>query len=242
MIRLQTMIFKDEFETNIDNAMRDADILEKGCETLRNNENFKKFLKTVLDLGNQLAQGTAKGGASGFKLGSLNSFLSTKSNRGSDILTYVVQNILNQKPEILEFTKDFDGVIEAASKVSSENPVRDMTALKNKVISIKPQLEASESANPQDIGFITAFKAFYEESLPRVIEAEATAMSIKSYYIETAKFLGEDDDSLKKTTSEEFFGIIRDLVMNIKTVIKVYERKKKAEARKAIAAQKATKK
>jgi len=30
--------------------------------------------------------------------------------------------------------------------------------------------------------------------------------------------------------------------MNIKTVIKVYERKKKAEARKAIAAQKATKK
>ena len=55
-IRLKTLVFREEFETNLENAMKDIDIIEKASNTLRNSENFKKLLKSALDLGNRLNQ------------------------------------------------------------------------------------------------------------------------------------------------------------------------------------------
>ena len=71
----------------------------------------------------------------------------------------------------------------------------------------RPQLDASEKSSPPDTGFVTTFKKFYEESLPKITEAEITVVGNKTYYIESAKYLGEDDDSLKKKTSEVIYCI-----------------------------------
>ena len=52
--RLRTVILREEFEDRFAPAVRDVEIVEKGCLALKNNENFKRFLKLVLDLGNKM--------------------------------------------------------------------------------------------------------------------------------------------------------------------------------------------
>ena len=52
--RLRTVILQGEFDDRFNPAVRDIEILEKGCQALKNNENFKRFLKLVLDLGNKM--------------------------------------------------------------------------------------------------------------------------------------------------------------------------------------------
>lgn len=52
--RLRTVILREEFDERFSPAIRDIEIIEKACLALKNNENFKRFLKLVLDLGNKM--------------------------------------------------------------------------------------------------------------------------------------------------------------------------------------------
>ena len=56
IIRLKTNVFKDEFAPKMENSIKEAEIIRKSCDVLRNNLNFQKFLKIALDLGNSLNQ------------------------------------------------------------------------------------------------------------------------------------------------------------------------------------------
>lgn len=57
-------------------------------------------------------------------------------------------------------------------------------------------------SNPPDSGYLNCFQPFYDTAWPKVTTCEATANETKTLYVQTAKFLGEDDESLKKKTSE----------------------------------------
>lgn len=52
--RLRTVILREEFNERFDPVVRDIEIVEKACMSLKSNENFKRFLKLVLDLGNKM--------------------------------------------------------------------------------------------------------------------------------------------------------------------------------------------
>lgn len=52
--RLRTVILREEFDERFGPAVRDIEIIEKACLSLKNNDNFKRFLKLVLDLGNKM--------------------------------------------------------------------------------------------------------------------------------------------------------------------------------------------
>ena len=49
------------------------------------------------------------------------SFMNTKGNKpGTTVLTYLLGNVLKQKPEILDFAKEFD-VLGEASKINMDS-------------------------------------------------------------------------------------------------------------------------
>ena len=49
------------------------------------------------------------------------SFMNTKGNKpGTTVLTYLLGNVLKQKPEILDFSKEFD-VLGEASKINMDS-------------------------------------------------------------------------------------------------------------------------
>lgn len=58
--------------------------------------------------------------------------------------------------------------------------------------------------NPPDSGYVNCFQPFYETAWPRAVAAETRVNEAKTLYVMTAKYIGEDDESLKKKTSEVY--------------------------------------
>ena len=63
------------------------------------------------------------------------------------------------------------------------DPIRGLQELKKDMNQIRLQLEVSMERNPPDTGFFNAFKGFYDESSPLLVEAEEKANYAKSHYI-----------------------------------------------------------
>ena len=53
-LRFRNNIFKGDFDEKLDNLAKDVDVFREGCVTLTSNENFRKFLKVALNIGNTL--------------------------------------------------------------------------------------------------------------------------------------------------------------------------------------------
>jgi hypothetical protein len=95
-VRLRTIVFRGEYQERLTPALNDLEKIEKSCNVLRSNENFKKFLKVILDIGNQMNSGTARGQALGFKMSSLMALMSLKSNKENvTLFQYVMQVSIN---------------------------------------------------------------------------------------------------------------------------------------------------
>ena len=91
-VRLRTIVFREEYNERLTPALKDLEKIEKACDVLRSNENFKKFLKVILDIGNQMNSGTARGRALGFKMSSLMALMNLKSNKENiTLFQYVMQ-------------------------------------------------------------------------------------------------------------------------------------------------------
>jgi hypothetical protein len=80
----------------------------------------------ILDIGNYLNQGTAKGKAKGFKLPILASLKEFKcKTTGVSLLEYIVLNLRKHSKEHLKFANDFHPCLEAAKL--------DMSALRTRI-------------------------------------------------------------------------------------------------------------
>lgn len=53
-MRFKNVIFKGEFEDKLNAYEKDIDVFREGCVALTSSENFKKFLKVALNVGNTL--------------------------------------------------------------------------------------------------------------------------------------------------------------------------------------------
>lgn len=141
----------------------------------------------------------------GFKLSSLMAMMNLKSNKDSRTLfQYIMEKINSTKPDILEFSKEFD-ILADAAKINIEDPMKEIDSLQSQMNTLKNNIDVCMKSQPQDLGFVDAFKEFKEKNMSRTFEYKEKSLKVKSLYIEIAKLYGEDDESIKKKTS----GVIR---------------------------------
>ncbi len=154
----------------------------------------------------------------------------------------------------MKFTEDFLPINEAV-KINVDDLLRNLMEIKNEVEQVKIHLASSAKQDPPDTIFIEHFTPFYEENSVILAEALENSQKIKAYYIEvkchiisqflffkTAKFLGEDDESLKKKNSTEFFKVFKQLSDTVRKFKTDEDERRKREARKAATAAAALKK
>ena len=146
-------------------------------------------------------KGTNRGNALGFKLNSLMTLMSLKSNKDNRTLfQYIMEKIHIQKPEILDFCKEFEILAEAA-KINIEDPLKELDSLQGQLVGLKNNIDTCMKSNPPDTGFVEAFRDFKDKNLSRSFENKEKAIKVKALYVEVAKLFGEDDASLMKKTS-----------------------------------------
>ena len=110
------------------------------------------------------------------------------------------QKIFEQKPEILDFCKEFE-ILSDAAKINIEDPLKELDALQSQMNALKNNIDVCMKSQPQDMGFVNAFKGFKDKNLNRAFENKEKSIKVKALYVETNKLFGEDDNSLMKKNS-----------------------------------------
>jgi hypothetical protein len=124
--RIQCMIFKQQFKQRILEVKSMVTKIEAACDDVKMSLRFKKVLKTILKVGNQLNDGADH---VGFTVDSLLKLQSAKAfDKKTSILQYVVSVIHRHDKPCLLFTDDLQSVAEA-SRITMDSITTERTAI-----------------------------------------------------------------------------------------------------------------
>lgn len=183
------------------------------CDELVNSKKLKKVLEVVLAFGNVMNRGN-RGNAYGFKLGSLNRVIDTKSSADKDmtLLHYVIKTLESQFQDVLTLESELPHVKRAA-KVDVkeiEKDFADMTLdLKelNKEIEHQQQQQQQAHSDPRDL-FLPTLEGFVVETGRSFQQMEALFAQMKERFRSLLEYFGEETgDGKIFTSTDEFFGV-----------------------------------
>ncbi len=113
--RINALVYKSNFEEKSQSLIEETTILKTALKCLKGNDKFLKVLEYILAIGNYLNGGTNRGGAYGFRLGSLPKLGEVKSQNGRDTLMhYLAEFIEKRDKSLLSFVEDLKSVQNAA--------------------------------------------------------------------------------------------------------------------------------
>ncbi|XP_043709546.1 formin-like protein 6 [Telopea speciosissima] len=96
--RVDAMLYRANFETEVKYLRKTFETLEAACEELKNSRLFLKLLEAVLRTGNRMNVGTNRGDARAFKLETLLKLVDVKGTDGkTTLLHFVVQEIIRSE-------------------------------------------------------------------------------------------------------------------------------------------------
>ncbi|XP_045204866.2 inverted formin-2-like [Mercenaria mercenaria] len=155
-LRIEMMLLKGDFNSQLGAIRPNVQVLTSVCRKLMDNESLKVFLRFVLHAGNFLNKGSSAGGAIGFRIGSLNKLVMTKSNTAKmTLLHYLVEEAQQKNKDSLNFVDDLLEPLQKASRFSLDGMMVEFASLQANVNRLKGLLEhADEEVKTQFKGFI----------------------------------------------------------------------------------------
>jgi hypothetical protein len=118
-LKVNLMVFKQQFRGNMDDVLACAKTLSSACEQLQSSKKFAQIMQVILKLGMVLNRSTTTGAnAQGFRLETLSRLGDTKTKNGKlTALDYVAQVVNTKIPHVLDFDSELQDVPAAAKIV-----------------------------------------------------------------------------------------------------------------------------
>lgn len=191
--KLRVFLFKIQFNTQVTDFKKSLNTVNSACEEVRFSEKLKEIMKLILDLGNLLNSGTARGSAVGFKLDSLLKLTDTRASTNSrmTLMHYLCKFLMDKLPTLLDFHEDLVS-LETATKIQLKSLAEEMQAINKGLEKVKQELASSENDGPVSENFRQTLKEFVG-----VAESEVTSV-MELYGVagrnadELARYFGED--------------------------------------------------
>ncbi|KAJ1560577.1 multicatalytic endopeptidase [Cladochytrium tenue] len=253
-LKVKAMYFKASFGELLLDAETSVRYLREGTADARDSKKFKELLKVILALGNYMNPGQ-RGGAYGFKIGSILKLGDTKSvlqNRKHTLLHYLTEIVPKKFPQADGFLEELTHVEDACKgklqmfyhgpdtlAVMIPDTRKVLITIRDNLKTIKAllaRMEADEAAAGSAFfremaGFYEVAQEQYEASDARFKEAEREYLRVLATYAEDAK-----------TTPPEFFGTFFQFCQayagavreNEMAVAKVREQEKKEAQKKSM--------
>ncbi|KAF1384738.1 hypothetical protein PFLUV_G00123280 [Perca fluviatilis] len=141
MPRLQAILFKLQFEEQLNNIKPDVVSVTAACEELCKSQNFTKLLEIILLVGNYMNAGSRNGNAFGFSISYLCKLRDTKSADLKQTLLHFLADVCKEQyPEVMSFTDELIHV-EKASRVSAETIQKNLELMGRQIKSLEKDLE-----------------------------------------------------------------------------------------------------
>lgn len=244
--RLQAIHATWQFDTYVEEQQKLMESVSNACRELEECEPLKQIFKVVLQLGNALNDGTARGGAKGFRLNILLKLNQVKASDNSiTLLNYVAQILRAKDAAILDFDKLLPS-IESASRVTiqvlraGESAVRKAAALIVDELEAHSKVPEAQFPSPPHLDGeepVIITDRFQEEVKPFADRAKKISDDIvvqldqmMKRFEDTASFYGEDPSS-PECGPDSFFSIFYSFAKLLQSADRDNERKRIAEER-----------
>ncbi|ORZ35123.1 hypothetical protein BCR44DRAFT_97807 [Catenaria anguillulae PL171] len=235
--RLKAMDYYLRFNERIAEQRADIKAVTSAAVAVKESQNFHELLQLILTLGNYMNTGF-RGNATGFRLGSINKLVDTKSaDNKRTLLHFLVDTVSAKCPQLLEFANDLKDTT-TACRVSFEPLTAEMNLLNAGMRLIDNELdqfykdEQDPARDPID-RFRIVFRDFSETANAKLATLQSEYAEMKVAYEAAVVAFGEDPS---KMGADEFFGIVQTFLTSFdrvhKDIIKEREVKEKAERRK----------
>ncbi|KAL8143948.1 hypothetical protein V2J09_016980 [Rumex salicifolius] len=209
--KLTVFLFKIQFSTQAEDFRNSLTVVLSACDEVRNSSKLKEVMRLILLLGNTLNNGTARGGASGFKLDSLLKLNETRAtNSRMTLMHYLGKVLAKSHPDILDFPQDFRS-LEAASKIQLKSLAEEMQTITKGLEKAKVELAASAKDGHISATFCKTLKEF-------IGSAETEVASVLKMYA----IAGRNADSLAAYFGEEP-ALAQTLLNFMKSFVKAQE-------------------
>uniref|UniRef100_A0A8C9DQD3 Diaphanous related formin 3 n=1 Tax=Prolemur simus TaxID=1328070 RepID=A0A8C9DQD3_PROSS len=226
--RLSAILFKLQFEEQVNNIKPDIMAVTTACEEIKKSKSFSKLLELVLLMGNYMNAGSRNAQTFGFNLSSLCKLKDTKSaDQKTTLLHFLVEICEEKYPDILNFVDDL-GHLDKASKVSVETLEKNLKQMGRQLHQLEKDLETFPPPEDLHDKFVTKMSSFvinakeqYEKLAKLHENMEKLYQSIMGYYA----------IDVKKVSVEDFFTDLNNFRTTFMQAIKENIKKREAEER-----------
>ncbi|XP_078350098.1 disheveled-associated activator of morphogenesis 2-like [Oculina patagonica] len=233
--RLKSLFYKKRFPERMGEVKPRVQAVLEASKELQRSKRLRILLEVVLAFGNYMNRG-ARGNAVGFKLGSLNRIIDTKSSSNSKItlLHYLIMVLERKYPEVLKLEEELAHV-RTAAKVNLNDLETETTAVKKELKEVEKELEFQHKKKERTHGdkFVESMGSFVKVAQFSLSELDDTWKDMKQKYAKAVAMFGEDSKQLQ---SDEFFGLFSAFLVSFAEARHQNEemkKKKEQEERKA---------
>ncbi|XP_056327782.1 protein diaphanous homolog 1 [Danio aesculapii] len=224
--RLTAILFKLQFEEQVNNVKPDVVAVTAACEELRKSESFSKLLEITLLLGNFLNAGSRNAKAFGFSVSYLCKLRDTKSaDQKQTLLHFLAETCQEQYPEVMTFPEELIHV-EKASKVSAETLQKSLDQMGKQIKSLEKDIETFPPPQSDKDKFVEKMTSFVSTARENFEKLQLLHENMEKQYEDLGKYFVFDP---KKMSPEEFFGDLNNFRTMFQQAVKENQKRKEAE-------------
>ncbi|XP_035858563.1 protein diaphanous homolog 1 isoform X2 [Sander lucioperca] len=226
MPRLQAILFKLQFEEQLNNIKPDVVSVTAACEELCKSQNFTKLLEIILLVGNYMNAGSRNGNAFGFSISYLCKLRDTKSADLKQTLLHFLADVCKEQyPEVMGFTDELIHV-EKASRVSAETLQKNLELMGRQIKSLEKDLETfPPPQNDKDL-FVEKMTVFVGTANEQFEKLDLLHKNMEKQYTDLGEYFVFDP---RKMSVEEFFGDLNTFKNMFQQAVKENQKRKEAE-------------
>ncbi|XP_051276905.1 protein diaphanous homolog 1 [Dicentrarchus labrax] len=224
--RLQAIVFKLQFEEQLNNIKPDVVSVTAACEELRKSESFSKLLEIILLVGNYMNAGSRNGKAFGFSISYLCKLRDTKSADLKQTLLHFLADVCQEQyPEVMTFADELIHV-EKASRVSAETLQKNLELMGRQIKSMEKDLETfPPPQNDKDL-FVEKMSSFVGSAHEQYEKLDLLHKNMEKQYSDLGDYFVFDP---RKISVEEFFGDLNTFKNMFQQAVKENQKRKEAE-------------
>ncbi|GCC29872.1 hypothetical protein chiPu_0008315 [Chiloscyllium punctatum] len=203
--RLNAILFKLQFEEQVNNIRPDVMAVATACEELKKSKRFGNVLELVLLIGNYMNAGSRNAQTFGFNINFLCKLKDIKSaDQKTTFLHFLAQICEEKYPDLLKFPDDLQNV-DKASKVCAENMEKNLKQMEKQLHQLEKDLETFPP--PQDLHdkFVTKMSRFASHAQEQHHKLAIVHGNMEKLYHDLMHYFVINP---KKVTAEEFFSDI----------------------------------
>uniref|UniRef100_A0A8K9V5C4 FH2 domain-containing protein n=1 Tax=Oncorhynchus mykiss TaxID=8022 RepID=A0A8K9V5C4_ONCMY len=224
--RLTAILFRLQFEEQLNNIKPDVVSVTAACEELRKSATFSQLLQIILLVGNYMNAGSRNAKAFGFSISYLCKLRDTKTADLKQTLLHFLADVCQEQyPDVMTFPDELIHV-EKASRVSAETLQKNLEQMGRALKSLDKDLETFPPPQSDRDMFIEKMNSFVVSAREQYEKLDMMHKNMEKQYSDLGDYFVFDP---RKISVEEFFGDLNNFKNMFQQAVKENAKRREAE-------------